>query len=220
MLKKYEAIIFDLDGTLVDSMWMWLEIDVDFLKSKGKEVPKNLQKNIEGMSFTETAKYFIEEFSLSESVEELKTIWRDMASKYFMEKVHLKEGVYEFLTYLKEQNIPLGIATSNTKELTKLAVEKNEIKHFFKSIRTSCEVDKGKPYPYIYLKVANDLNVKPNKCLAFEDTEAGMNAALSAGMDVISIYDKTSEDYKDILKEKSIMYINSFKELMDKIRRD
>ncbi|BEP28041.1 HAD family hydrolase [Helicovermis profundi] len=214
MFSKYDAVIFDLDGTLVDSMWMWLQIDIDFLASKGKKVPKNLQKNIEGMSFTETANYFINEFNLSESVEELKIIWREMASHYFREKVKLKEGVYDFLVYLKEINMPLGIGTSNTKELTKLAIEGNNINHFFDTVSTSCEVEKGKPFPYIYLKVAKDLNVEPSKCLVFEDTEAGVDAARRAGMDVIAIYDETSKEYKNELEKKSIRYIHSFTELL------
>ena len=79
MLPDKKAVIFDLDGTLVDSMWMWRDIDIEFLGSRGITFPEDLQEKIEGMSFTETAQYFKETFPLEESVEELKAIWNEMA---------------------------------------------------------------------------------------------------------------------------------------------
>ncbi len=79
MLEQIESVIFDLDGTLVDSMWLWHGIDMEFLGQRGLPLPETYQKDIEGMSFTETAVYTKELFHLSESVEELKGIWNRMA---------------------------------------------------------------------------------------------------------------------------------------------
>ena len=82
-----EAVIFDLDGTLVDSMWMWESIDAEFLGSRGIEVPGDLQSAIEGMSYTENALYFKNRFDLPESVEELKGIWDEMALETYRRRV-------------------------------------------------------------------------------------------------------------------------------------
>lgn len=119
MLDNIKAVIFDLDGTIADSMTVWSDIDKAFFAGRNIPVPDTLQKDIEGMSFTETADYFVKTFSLPESVEELKEIWRDQAMEQYRHHVKLKPGVWEFLSYLKEKHIRTGIATSNSRELLK-----------------------------------------------------------------------------------------------------
>lgn len=214
--SAYQAVIFDMDGTLLDSMWMWLQIDIDFLAKHGHELPVDLQKCIEGKSFTETAQYFIERFGLEATVDELKSEWTGMAEEYYLTRVHLKQKGHKLLRTLKDLGIPMGIATSNGRILAEKTLEANQIVHYFDSIRTSCEVERGKPHPDVYLKVAEDLGVNPSKCLAFEDTEAGVDSALAAGMTVVAIYDESSKAYTDELKEKAHFYIDGFADLFPK----
>ena len=83
ILHRYEAVIFDMDGTLVDSMWVWEEIDHDFFRSRGMEFPESLHREIEGMSFTETADYFVRTYHMAESVEEVKAVWNRMAMEKY-----------------------------------------------------------------------------------------------------------------------------------------
>ena len=108
ILDHIKAVIFDLDGTLVDSMWMWEDIDIDYL---------GLQKAIEGMSFTETAVYFKERFGLPDSIEEIKEAWIAMSLEKYEKEVPLKPGAREFLEELAARGIPAGIATSNGREM-------------------------------------------------------------------------------------------------------
>jgi len=107
MLEDKEAIIFDLDGTLVDSMWMWKDIDMEFMAERGLEFPPNLQKDIEGMSFNETAMYFIENFDIKESVDELKVIWNDMAYYKYSHVVRPKPGAIAFIERAKKMGLKL-----------------------------------------------------------------------------------------------------------------
>lgn len=193
MLQDIDAVIFDLDGTLVDSMWMWKSIDIEYLGRFGIALPDNLQKIIEGMSFSETANYFKERFDLPDSIDQIKSDWNKMAFDKYVNEVPLKEGVIELLAYLKQNNIPAGIATSNSRELVELIIEKHNINDYFASIRTSCEVAKGKPSPDIYLLVAKDLGVEPTRCLVFEDILQGIMAGKNANMKVCAVYDKYSE---------------------------
>lgn len=209
MIRNIKGVIFDLDGTLIDSMWVWHEIDVDFLKKRGLELPDGLQKEIEGMSFTETAVYFKERFNLKESVEEIKAEWDEMTLQYFNEHVTLKKGVKELLEYLKSKNMKIGIATSNTKERTKDILKKFDILHYFQTIRTSCEVKKGKPHPDVFLKAAEDLNIQPESCLVFEDTYAGVLAAKRAGMTVCAVADEFSLKYKSEITEIADRYLDN-----------
>ena len=104
MLKNKKAVIFDLDGTLLDSMWFWRQIDIDYLGSMGKELPDDLQASIAGMSFSETAIYFKERFELKESLEEIKHTWNHMAEEKYRHVV-CKPGALRFVQDLKKAGI-------------------------------------------------------------------------------------------------------------------
>lgn len=209
-LKDIKGIIFDLDGTLVDSMWIWRQIDVDFLEKRGIPLPDDLQKSIEGKSFTETAYYFKERFDLSESIEEIQFEWNQMARMFYRERIPLKNGVLAFLEKVHANGIAMGIGTSNSRELLVEVLKAHDIETYFKTIRTSCEVDKGKPFPDIFLKVAEDLGLSPDQCLVFEDTHAGIMAAKSAGMKAVAVYDELSEPYTDAIKKHADHYMVDF----------
>lgn len=214
MLKDIDGVIFDLDGTLVDSMWMWKTIDIEYLARFGLEFPTDLQGKIEGMSFSETAIYFKERFNLPDSLDQIKSDWNKMAWDKYLYEVPLKEGAREFLQYLKDNHIPAGIATSNSRDLVDLIIDKLNIAEFFASIRTSCEVEKGKPSPDIYLLVANDLGVDPKKCLVFEDVIQGVMGGKNANMKVCAVYDEFSEKDDQEKKRLSDYYIYSMKEII------
>ncbi|SHJ77149.1 HAD family hydrolase [Paramaledivibacter caminithermalis] len=210
MLEGIKAVIFDLDGTIVDSMWIWKEIDIKYLAKRGIKLPDGLQKEIEGMSFTETAIYFKKTFSLKETIEEIKEEWNLMAYDFYRNKINLKYGVKEFIELIKSKDIKLGIGTSNSRELALEVLKKHNIYDYFDTIRTSCEVEKGKPHPHIFLKVAEDLGVKPQDCIVFEDTYAGVLAAKRAGMRVIAISDELSLPYKKEICDLAENYIEDY----------
>ena len=191
--KRFDAVIFDLDGTLVDSMWVWEKIDEDFLRKRNIEKPNDMDKALEGKSFTETAVYFKERFKLEMSVEEIKREWNEMAWLFYTKEVPLKKGVKKFLEVLRKQNIKIGIATSNSIELVNAVLKALEIEAYFDQIRTSCEVGRGKPFPDIYLKVAEDLGVEPDRCLVFEDIPNGVRAGKNAGMTAWGARDRQDE---------------------------
>ncbi len=214
-VDNYDAIIFDLDGTLVDSMWIWGEIDEIYLREKGLKFPPDLQKAIEGMSVDEVAIYFKKRFNMKESLEEMKAEWTDMARDYYENKIPLKPGVLDFLNALRDRGLGLGVGTSNFLELTELVLDHNDVKSYFKVIRTADEVGKGKPEPDLFLKLADDLGASPDRCLVFEDTHAGVIAANRAGMDVYSVYDDLSKDYIDEIKRDSIDMIVDYHDFME-----
>lgn len=214
MLQDIDAVIFDMDGTIIDSMWMWKNIDIEYLKKHGIEMPHDLQKSIEGLSFTETAVYFKERFNLSDTIEKIKDDWNKMAWSKYETEVPLKEGVLELLTYLKQNKYKLGIATSNYRKLTDLVLDKLLIRDFFDSVRTSDEVPSGKPSPDIYLLVAKDLDVEPSRSLAFEDVVHGIMAGLSANMKVCGVYDDHSKNDDRQKRELADYYIHSMSEVL------
>ena len=216
MLYNKKAVIFDLDGTIVDSMWVWTEVDIVFLGERGLTLPDDLQEYIEGMSFSETAEYFKQRFNLKEDVEELKNIWNQMAYDMYANKVKLKPGVFKFIEFLKERGFKLGIATSNSRELVEATLRNNKIIDCFDCILTACEVNAGKPDPDIYLEVAKRINVKPADCLVFEDVPMGILAGINAGMEVCAVYDIFSESSDKEKKRLANYYIKSYEDCFDK----
>jgi HAD superfamily hydrolase (TIGR01509 family) len=214
MFSNIEAAIFDMDGTLIDSMWLWKAIDIEYLGKHNLELPEDLQKEIEGMSFSETAQYFKNRFNIKEDVEAIKQEWNSMAADYYRHKVPLKESVEKLLIELKHNNIKLGIGTSNSNELVSIIMEKNEFENIFESVRTSCEVEKGKPHPDIFLKVAEDLGVKPENCIVFEDIPNGLKAANNAGMRSVAIYDDFSKHMESEKREIADYYLESYEDAL------
>lgn len=210
-----EAVIFDLDGSMVDSMWMWRSIDIEYLGKFGIELPENLQACIEGMSFSETAVYFKERFQLPYDLDTIKAEWNRMAWDKYAHEVPVKEGVTELLQYCMAHGIKAGIATSNSRELVENVVNVHHLDQYFSCIMTGCDVAKGKPAPDIYLAVAKELGVTPENCLVFEDIIPGIQAGKAAGMKVCAVYDQYSE-HQDVEKRKlADYYTYYFKELME-----
>lgn len=209
-----EAVIFDMDGTLIDSMWVWQHIDEAFLTPLGHEVPTDMDQALEGMSFTETAQYFKERFQLSHTLDEIKSEWNRLARKMYEEDVLLKEHLLPFLEYLKSHQIKLGIASSNSTELIQSILGRFELLPYFDVIRTSCEVAKGKPHPDVYLSVAEEMKVAPSKCLVIEDIPNGVLAGKNAGMTVWAIQDRQDSATQQRLKSLSDLYITSYEDAL------
>lgn len=214
MLEQIKAVIFDLDGTLVDSMDLWRDIDIEFLGERGIEYEEALQEKIEGMSFTETAVYCKELYGLTESVEELKAIWNRMAKDKYRYEVQLKPGAKEFLDLLKKKGIKMGIATSNSTELIEAVNAAHHFDHYMSCIVTACSVNKGKPAPDVYLEAARRLHVSPDECLVFEDIVKGIQAGKAAGMKVCAVEDRSSAGQRDRKKELSDYYIETYHDIM------
>ncbi|ABR49772.1 HAD-superfamily hydrolase, subfamily IA, variant 3 [Alkaliphilus metalliredigens QYMF] len=215
MLQDIEAVIFDLDGTLIDSMWVWMKIDVEFLEKRGILLPEDLGKGIEGMSFTETAAFFKKTFNLPESVEAIKKEWIEIGQEYYKNKIQLKPGAKEFIEILKAKGIKIGLGTSCSAELVEGVLSQHNLKKYFHSIVTSCEVAKGKPHPDVFFKVAENLNVNPRKTLVFEDTVAGALAGKAAGMKVIGVYDEYSKDSLLELKGIVDIYVETLSDFIE-----
>jgi 16S rRNA pseudouridine516 synthase len=216
MLNEKKAVIFDLDGTLVDSMWMWKTIDIEFLESRGIRCPEDLQKEIEGMSFSETAFYFKERFKLKESLEEIKEIWVGMSIEKYRNEVSLKPGAGEFLEYIAKNGLKAGIATSNGRQMVEAVIESLHIGQYFQVVATSCEVPAGKPAPDIYLKVARELSVSPSHCLVFEDVPAGILAGKRAGMTVCAIDDESSRDMEEEKRQLADYFISDYNQILNR----
>jgi HAD superfamily hydrolase (TIGR01509 family) len=202
-----------MDGTLIDSMWVWKTVDIEYLMKRNITPPDDLRENIEHLSFSETAKYFKERFNLNESIEAIMAEWNDIALKEYTNNVKLKPGAKEFLTLLKSNEIKIGLATSNCNMLLEVALKNNNIYDYFDCITTTNEVNRGKNFPDVYLLCAEKLEVAPAKCIVFEDILPAVIGAKAAGMKVIGVHDLYSENQKEDIMRLADLYIFQYNEL-------
>lgn len=214
MMRDIDADIFDLDGSLVDSMWIWKSIDVEYLGRFGIALPEGLQSEIQGMSFTETADYFKSHFPIPDTVEQIKEDWNRMAWDKYTLEVPLKDGIPEFLNACREKGILLGIASSNSRQLVENIIGVHKLKDYFSCIMTGCDVTCGKPSPEIYLTVAKRLAVSPSRCLVFEDIVQGIMAGKNAGMRVCAVEDAYSVNEREEKRRLADYYIEDYREIL------
>jgi len=213
LLKNIDACIFDLDGTLVDSMWVWGAVDIEYLGKHGCSVPPDMKDDIEGSSMREIAVYFQNRFNIHDSVEKIIEDWNIMALDKYSNSVPMKPHIDEFLAYLKENNIKVGLYTSNSYVLTEAALKGHNILQYFDAITSGCSDIKGKPEPDGYLLTADKLGVSYDRCLVFEDLVMGIWAGKKAGMKTCAIKDDYSAAQDEEKAKLADYYIEDYYEV-------
>lgn len=211
---KYTCGIFDLDGTLLDSTWVWEKIDVDFLAKRGLEVTPDYMQEIRNHNFITGSRYVVEKFGLKESHEEIAAEWLAMAQEEYDSRIVLKDGAYPFLKFLKEHGMKLAIATSSTYALFANCLKRNGIYDFFDVFTETHEVEHGKGYPDVYELAAERCHAKPSECIVFEDILKAVEGAKKGGFYTVAVYDKASAPEKDAIFHLCDRYIVSFEELL------
>jgi HAD superfamily hydrolase (TIGR01509 family) len=205
-----KAAIFDMDGTIIDSMWVWKGIDHNYLKKRNIEMPLDLRCCIEDKSFAQVAQYFKDRFGITDSVEQIQNEWNNMAIYEYSHNVTMKKGAKEYINKLKSLGIKIGLATSNCQLLVDVALKNNGLDNLFDSITITDEVTRGKNFPDIYLLAAKKLGVSPKECVVFEDILPAIKGAKAAGMRVVAVHDVDSECNKDEMTSLSDLYIYEY----------
>ena len=219
MWREKKGAIFDMDGTLMDSLGIWRDIDIAYLGRFGIEMPDGFQADLGGKSMHELAVYIRDRFGLPDSPEKMMADWNEMAFEFYRTEAKLKPGALDLLNSMKERGMKVGIATSNSHELTKEALRANGIEEMFDTVRTSREVPNGKPAPDIYLSVAREWGIDPSDIIVFEDIPDGILSGRSAGMEVIGVDDLYAHQtgQAERVRELADRVITDFTELLQDI---
>lgn len=217
-LKKFKAFIFDLDGTLLDSMQVWDKVYAAPFNEYGIDVPDDYIMKVNHLSLKDCVKYTLSNTPLPCDGEKLNDIWWKHAYKEYAENVPLKEGAYELLSTLSEKGISLAVATASPYSLFVPCLKRLGIYDLFDCFVSTDEVARGKDCPDVYLKAAARLNVSPEESAVVEDSHIGVKSAKAAGFYTIGVYDKASEKYSDVISSTADIYIRSLNELTERLK--
>ena len=208
-----KGAIFDVDGTLLDSMGIWEDVGVRYLNSIDVKAEPDLGEVLFTMSIQEGAAYVKEHYHLFQKPEEIVQGVLDIISNYYKETAPLKNGTVELLENLHRHNIPMTVATSNNKEEIEMAFERLGIAKYFDRIFTCEEVGAGKTKPDIYLRAAEYLGTCPEETVVFEDVIHAIRTAKQAGFKVAGIYDEASKDDQEEIQKAADWYCREWPEL-------
>lgn len=207
----FDAAIFDLDGTLLNSMDLWEQIDLLFLQKRSLLAPENYITEICALRFEEAAKYTIDLFGLSDSVGDIIDEWDQMAVYEYANRITLLPYARQYLLALKEQGVKLAVATGLPERLYLPCLENNSIRGLFDALCSADEVKRGKEYPDIFALAAQRIKVKPQRCIVFDDVLPAIKSAKKIEMLACGVYDKYSAHLRPEIERIADLYVENFR---------
>lgn len=189
-----KAAIFDLDGTLLDSMSVWEEVDARFFRERGITFPADFPTTVAAMQFNEIAAYTKARFHLQDSTEDLVAIWSRMAAYEYAHHVNPKPHACSYVRHLHDTGAKLAVATTLPAQLRVPALQHSGLMPYFDVVcSTGDNNGRGKEHADIYLHAAQRLGIDPQACTVFEDILPAIRSTQSVGMKVWAIYDASSD---------------------------
>jgi HAD superfamily hydrolase (TIGR01509 family) len=181
-----EAVIFDLDGVLIDSESAWAEVRREFVLERGGRWHDHTQRDMMGMSSVEWSRYIHDELGVDMPPAQISAEVARRLARLYRDRLPLVPGAHGVVDRLAAR-WPLGLASSSNRELIDLVLEVAHLARYFQATVSSEEVARGKPAPDVYLDAARSLETEPSRCAAIEDSHNGILSAAAAGMRVIAI---------------------------------
>jgi HAD superfamily hydrolase (TIGR01509 family) len=195
-----EAVVFDMDGLLLDTEQVWDEVREALTRERGGRWHDRAQADMMGMSSPEWSRYMHEELGLADPPEELNRLVVERMQERYRERLPVIDGAAEAVRRLAAR-WPLGLASSSNRPLIDLALRELGVADLFAATVSSEEVERGKPAPDVYLETARRLGVRPQDTAAIEDSGAGIRSAKAAGMRVIAIPNAHFPPPEDVLEQ-------------------
>ena len=206
-----KGIIWDADGTLLDSMEIWEHAPDHYLETLGIEPEPNLGEILFEMSLEQGAKYLIDRYHLPVGVADVLEGIHCQIETFYRREVTLKPGAKELLAEFKQKGYPMILATSGDQDCIRQACERLEIRQYFTELLFCSEVGAGKDRPDIYLEAARKMNCRPDEALVVEDALHAIETAKKAGFSTAAVYDKANKEQEKI-RETADIYLKSFDE--------
>jgi beta-phosphoglucomutase len=195
MLPSFDAVIFDMDGVLVNSEPFYVEVEQSNFRQLGLEISEEEHQTYQGTATDRMWQLIKERHSIEQSVEELVKMTNSLVTPYFnsLEKMEPMPGVEQLIKKLKKRGIPLALASSSYPDVIEIVLQKTGLKKHFDAVVSGQMAGTSKPEPDIFLLTAKKLGVPPEKCVVIEDSTNGIAAAKSAGMFCVAFAGPGSE---------------------------
>lgn len=210
---QYKSIIFDMDGTLLDSMGMWQQLDRRFLRENGIEPPPDISEIVKKMTVDTSSAYFVERFHLPMTPEQVKRRVEQLAAEAYEQELPLKAGAADFLEALRRRSIPCAIASVTYPALLESALKRLGVRQYFRFILTPESGTAGKHEPEIYLETAKRLGTSPAESVVIEDALYAAETAAAAGFCTIGFRDDTARADWDALEAVCMKTVSQWSEL-------
>ncbi len=204
--------IFDLDGTLLDSMAIWDNFGADYLQARDIVPPADLNQTLKPMSLLQAVDYFKEIFRLTDTAEEMMRQFSDQIEKKYAAEVKLKPHVAEFLADLKSRNVRMCVATATDRRQAEAALKNLGILHYFSFILSCTDAGSGKDRPEIFEQALERLGTEKRQTVVFEDALHAVMTAKQAGFRVVGVEDFSAGDDAEQIKKTADYYIRDFSE--------
>ena len=204
-----------MDGTLLDSMWMWHQVEAEYLKSLEVTLRPDLAEALSSLSFIEVAEYFQAEYGVNKTIEEITIEKNAMMENFYSREVNLKSGVVQVLETLRVRGIKMCAATATDRYLIESALRKTGVLGYFDKIFTCGEEKTSKKTPEIFIRAAAFLGTDISETLVFEDARHAVKSAKNAGFKVVGVYDRAAESHQAEIRELSDYYFVSMDELLE-----
>lgn len=205
--------IFDMDGTLLDSMYYWMNLTRAYLDVKGIEATEELVEELKLMTMEDRINYMSEHYDITDTAEDIYRISRENMARFYTEKVELKEGVREYLDYLKAKGVKMSVATLTAMELTRPALERHGLIDYFETILTCSDLGIDKDTPRVYEMAAEHMGCKPEEAAVFEDSPQALQSAVNGGFYSVLIYDENMEELQEPVRGIADAYCVDMNEL-------
>ena len=200
------AIIFDADGTLLDSMYIWKELGGRYLRSIDVDPERNLSEILSHLSLEEGCMYLKNKYELKKTLQEIRDGIVRIIQDFYIDEVGLKDGVKNFLESMRQKNIPMVIATSGDRVLLNAALERNGIADYFDAVFTCSELETSKREKKIYMECAKFFGLEPHNIAVFEDSLFALETAKSAGFITFGVEDDSNKDEREKIIEVADYY--------------
>ena len=211
---RIRGAIFDVDGTLLDSMFIWDTIGETYLLSIGYQPKENLNETFKNMSLHQAARYYQTEYGVTLSIDEIMDGVNAMLERYYRFEVPLKPGVAELLERLRQSGVKLCIATATDRHLVEAALDRCGVLSCFGEIFTCNEVGHGKDEPDIFEAALRFLGTRREETLVFDDALYAVRTAKEAGFLVAAVYDSHERSQAEV-RARSDLYLEDLTQLVE-----